>query len=296
MAHASPEPGLHAVDVLERALRVPPAVSSRGPQWRDVTTCLWRTPWISSYELVESDELIVALHTGGQRSVRARIGGKWSTTVSNPGHVHVIPAGERTGFKPEGQLEFVPVHIGAKRIASLSERDPGAASSVPFRFAFHDPFVGACIQALSDEMRAPREQGALFVDSVTDALTLHLLRTPAPRAVSGRARETLSRTVLTRICEKIEASLESGLSLDELAAEAKLSRFHFARAFREAMGMPPHRYVTLRRVEHAKHLLRHTDLPLVEIALAAGFGNQSHFTLRFREAVGETPRRFRESS
>ncbi|MGH7805748.1 MAG: helix-turn-helix transcriptional regulator, partial [Candidatus Binatia bacterium] len=81
--------------------------------------------------------------------------------------------------------------------------------------------------------------------------------------------------------------------LDELAAEAGASRFHFARAFREATGVPPHRYLTLRRIERAKELLLQTEIPLVDVALASGFASQSHFTLRFRETVGVTPRRFR---
>jgi AraC family transcriptional regulator len=149
------------------------------------------------------------------------------------------------------------------------------------------------VKALQAEMVSPREHGSLYVDSVTDALALHLLRSPAPPTMLRRAPETLSRRTLGRVCDRIEASLESGVPLEELAREARASRFHFARAFREATGIPPHRYLTVRRIERAKDLLLHTDLSLVEIALACGFGNQSHFTLRFRDVVGETPRRFR---
>jgi len=59
--------------------------------------------------------------------------------------------------------------------------------------------------------------------------------------------------------------------------------------------MPPHRFLLQRRVERVKHLLIETDLPLAEIAVAAGFADQSHCTRRFRELVGITPRRFRWS-
>ncbi len=281
--------GLHAVDALQRALTVSPAISSSG--WNQVTACLWRTPWLSAYELSETDETIVAMHTGGMRSVRTRVRGGWSSVVSNPGHLHVIPPGHPTGFKPEGQLEFVSVHLGAERLRSLADED--GPPRMPYRFAFHDPFVGACVSALRDEMQAPREHGALYVDSVADALALHLLRSAAPKTSPARTRETLSRSTLARVCERVEQSLEQGVSLEDLAREAGISRFHFARAFREGTGLPPHRYLTLRRIERAKELLRQTDLTLVEIALACGFGNQSHFTLRFREAVGVTPRRFR---
>jgi AraC family transcriptional regulator len=284
---------VRAVDALQGALTVAPAVASDGPQWKEVMACVWRTPRLSSYDLPETDEAIVALHTGGMRSVRARVDGGWSRVGSNPGHVHVIPPRFPTGFKPQGELEFVSVHIGAGRLRGIAEQEGLRELRLPFRFAFHDSFVGACVKALQAEMESPREYGSLYVDSVTDALALHLLRSPAPRTVPRRARETLSRRTLGRVCDRIEASVECGVSLQELAREAGASRFHFARAFREATGIPPHRYLTLRRIERAKDLLLHTDLSLVEVALACGFGNQSHFTLRFRGVVGVTPRRFR---
>ena len=289
------EPRIHAVDALQRALRVAPVMTSEGPQWRQVTVCLWRSPWIRAYDLAATDEVIVALHTGGSKSVRAKVGGGWTAGGSNPGHVHVIPAGFATGYRPEGELEFVSVHIGAERVRKLAKADGGDESHVSFRFAFHDAFIGSCVQALREEMEAPREHGSLYVDSVTDALTIHLLRSSAPHAISGRGRESLSPRALSRVCERIEESLEHGLSLADLAGEAGTSRFHFARAFRSATGVPPHRYMTLRRIERAKELLVQTDLPLVDVALASGFGSQSHFTLRFRETVGLTPRRFRET-
>jgi AraC family transcriptional regulator len=58
--------------------------------------------------------------------------------------------------------------------------------------------------------------------------------------------------------------------------------------------MPPHRYITLRRVERAKALLRETRRSLSEIALDVGFGNQSHFTQVFHSATGQTPSQFRK--
>lgn len=295
MARPETAKGLHAVDALRCALTVAPSLTNPSTGWKAVSAYLWQTPWLSSYELAESDELIVALHTGGMSRVRAKVRNGWSSSSSSPGHLHVIPAGHPTGFRPQGELEFVSIHIGADRLRRVADESGSGTPHVPFRFAFHDAFVGACVQALREEMQCPREHGSLYVDSVTDALTLHLLRSPAPHGISGRAREALSRRALSRVCERIEESLESGVSLEALAAEAGTSRFHFARAFREETGVPPHRYLTLRRIERAKELLLRTDLSLVDVALACGFGNQSHFTLRFREAVGVTPRRFREA-
>lgn len=285
--------GRHAVVAFREAVGVAPAAGSDGRNWRNVSACFWRTPWLSSYELAGTDELIVALHIGGSHNVRTRVHDGWSDTASNPGHLHLVPAGFATAFRPEGTLEFASVHISPERLRALTDRTTKQA--LAFRFAFYDPFVSSCVHALLNELHTPRECGALFVDSVTDALFLHLLCGPGAAAALPGIREALPARALARVCEYIEANLETDLTLDELAAHAHLSRFHFARAFREAMNMPPHRFLTLRRIERGKELLLHTNMPLAEIALAAGFSSQSHFAARFRELVGDTPRRFRAS-
>jgi transcriptional regulator GlxA family with amidase domain len=68
-----------------------------------------------------------------------------------------------------------------------------------------------------------------------------------------------------------------------------LSVHHFARAFRQTLGIPPHNYIVQRRVEHAQQLLGNTDLPLSEIAIVAGFTDQSHLARHFRTITGVSP-------
>jgi AraC family transcriptional regulator len=79
-----------------------------------------------------------------------------------------------------------------------------------------------------------------------------------------------------------------------IARAAGLSEFHFARAFKAAVGSTPHRYLNERRLLRAQALLRTTDLKLSEVAMAAGFGSQSHLTTAMREFCGVTPKRYRE--
>ena len=69
---------------------------------------------------------------------------------------------------------------------------------------------------------------------------------------------------------------------------------YFSRAFKQATGTPPHRFVTNCRVEKAKRLLAEDKLPLVEIGLSVGFQNQSHFTTLFHKLTGLTPKAYRD--
>jgi len=95
--------------------------------------------------------------------------------------------------------------------------------------------------------------------------------------------------------EFIETHLEENISIQTLAAIAGLSKYHFARAFRQSEGITPHGYLVQCRVRRAQDLLAATDLPLSEIALASGFADQSHCARRFREHVGVTPSSYRWS-
>ena len=103
----------------------------------------------------------------------------------------------------------------------------------------------------------------------------------------------LRPSAFRQVRQYIVAHLDEDLSNHVLAELVGLSTYHFARAFRQSAGVPPHRFVLQNRVALVKHLLAETELPLAQIAIAAGFTDQSHCTRRFRQFVGITPSRFR---
>jgi AraC-like DNA-binding protein len=145
----------------------------------------------------------------------------------------------------------------------------------------------------------PPESGA-FHQSNTEHANLHFRprldsigcfrRSASPASVGG-----LTPRALQRIREYIDGHLEENIELGTLADAAGLSKWHFARAFKQSVGVPPHFYLIRRRLERAQELLAETDLSLAQIALKSGFSDQSHFSRRFRTFLGVTPRSFRWS-
>jgi AraC-like DNA-binding protein len=113
---------------------------------------------------------------------------------------------------------------------------------------------------------------------------------------AGFARGGLAPRVVRRIREYIDDNLDQRISVELLAGLANLSVCYFVRAFKQSMGVTPHDYLIRQRVERTKQLLSDTDVPLSQIALAAGFADQSHFARRFRQHVGMSPRDYRWSS
>jgi AraC-like DNA-binding protein len=118
------------------------------------------------------------------------------------------------------------------------------------------------------------------------------LRQQAPAA---QARGGLPPGAMRRVREYVDAHLGESMDLAELAAIAGLSVFHFARQFKQSAGVTPHSYLVQRRIERAQDMLARTDLALSEIAVAAGFSDQSHLARHFRQLLGTTPREFRWS-
>ncbi len=92
----------------------------------------------------------------------------------------------------------------------------------------------------------------------------------------------------------IDQNLPNSLTLAELAATVEMNPQYFARTFKKAVGLSPHRYIIEKRIERAKSLLETTELPLVEVACRVGFTTQSHFTTVFHRVTGMTPREYRE--
>jgi transcriptional regulator of acetoin/glycerol metabolism len=123
-----------------------------------------------------------------------------------------------------------------------------------------------------------------------DSIQTLLKPAPAPQAHGG-----LSAGAMRRIREYMELHLGQSIDLSMLAGVAGLSVHHFARQFKQSIGVTPHHYLTQKRVERAQEMLAQTDLSLSEIAYAAGFSDQSHLTRHFRHMLGTTPREFRWS-
>jgi AraC-like DNA-binding protein len=120
---------------------------------------------------------------------------------------------------------------------------------------------------------------------------------PVPRA-PARLQQPIVRSGLAawqrrRICTHIDANLGAGIRIKDLAQLLGFSHSHFCRTFRLSFGVPPHLYVTRRRIEFAQTLMLTTPAKLSEIALSCGMSDQSHFTRAFHRIVGDTPHAWR---
>jgi transcriptional regulator GlxA family with amidase domain len=99
---------------------------------------------------------------------------------------------------------------------------------------------------------------------------------------------------LLRAKDRMDSASNEQWPVTRLARISGVSEAHFARSFRDAFGVPPHRYLLTRRIERAKALLRDTDLPITEVAFQTGWNSLGTFGRVFRDITGESPSELRQ--
>ena len=183
-------------------------------------------------------------------------------------------------YVPASALNGIAERYGARRVGQLD---------CQFGTGFHDEVVHHIGASLLQGLRRPSEANQLFVDHMMLALTAHVAQAYGELRNAEPLSGGLAPWQVKRACEKLEADLSGKLTLQEIAAEVDISVSHFSRAFRTSVGLPPHQWLLRQRISAAKQLMTVRGLSLAEIAISAGFANQSHFTRVFSSSVGVSP-------
>ncbi|MGH7754666.1 MAG: helix-turn-helix domain-containing protein [Vulcanimicrobiaceae bacterium] len=231
----------------------------------------------------------LAMLAGAPIPSSCRCEGLLSQRLQIPGDVDIIPAGAHTVWEFNGVAAFVEVRLSPALVRSAADEMGlnAARCALEPQLGIRDPKIEHVLWALKAELEGDAPQGRMYAESLGMALAAHLLRRylPPDRPTEGG----LSQRRLQRVLDYIRENIAQDLSLAELAGVAEVSTSHFKLLFRKSVGMPAHQYVIRTRVEHATELLLGERLPLCEVALLAGFANQSHLTRCMRRMTGRTP-------
>jgi AraC family transcriptional regulator len=259
-------------------------------------TVAWNSP---------QPDVEICVDVRGSRSViTRRLDGVVDSTVSERGTIWLRPAGVHEGLIDMSEPVPAVLHLYLPP-SRLSAEDLGdgfdatAISSLRHEGGFRDPLLAEIAYAITSELEYETSAGRLLAETLALSLTARLVQSHVGASpshlVTSPTREGLDSRRLTRVLDYIEANLEGDLTVVRLASVACLSQFHFARAFKAAVGESPHRHVSARRLERAKELLSDADRALVDIALGLRFSCQANFTRAFRRATGQTPTQYRRS-
>nr|WP_193372827.1 AraC family transcriptional regulator [Paraburkholderia phytofirmans] len=278
-------------------------VSSVNRPWRHLVLRSYLEP--NEQELLEApglQDLTLMTLASGAEHLERNLNGRWESADLRVGDLWFVPPAPiswRWRSISDEPLSTVHLHLERSLIESVADQMELGGSrelSLGDAMQFRDPLIAAMLAALHRAAADPSDS-RLYVDALVHALAAHLLQhyargRPASAGTPARPQRLVPRRI-HRVTDYIRANLDGDLAISELAAQAGLSSFHFARVFRRETGETPHQYVSRLRLEEAARLLRATDQTVLQIAIAVGFENASHFSVQFKRGYGVTPLAYR---
>ena len=207
-----------------------------------------------------------------------------------------VPAGHdySDSYAPRRGMRIVFFYLDRETVPLAKAED--RVRSLNARLFFEDATLLSTamkLSALIENNSAP--EGSAYLAALGHVLAHELVGYGRHAAHKTVFRGGLASWQQRILASHIEENLGERIPLAELAKLVSLSPYHFCRAFKQSFGLPPHRYHTSRRIEHAKALLADSRLSVTEIGLRVGFSESSSFTAVFRKATGLTPTAYARS-
>lgn len=281
-----------------RMLSAAPTVASDEHGWRTALVRRW-TGTDADMRQPQLDHHYVVLHLGGPKTVERRGPGGVDRFEVEEGSLTIVPKGTSFEWRTTGPIDFAHLYIHPAMLGRAIRPAPDRQSSglvLRDGVGVQDRLLAELILGMLAEVERPSAWRTPYLDALFDTAVFHLARhhACAVAEVDTVARHVLAPLRLKRVLDHVDAALADPITLTDLAQVAGLSRFHFSRAFHSAVGEPPLTYVTRRRVEVARDLLRGTELPLSEIARRTGFNSAAYFSTAFKRRTGLNPSLFRQ--
>lgn len=283
-------------DILQILPRLP-LRSSLNLGWQGVCVQNHRQPAWETPEYAYASHMIL-VHGTEQKIQSEQIfsGYKHQNQLDGNHNIVVVPATLSYQANWSQESDFILLFLQPEHLMQVAH-EWGTTDRIELlpQAAMSDPLIDQIGRSLAAELEANESGSRLFVESLTTALSVHLLRrysTWQPslqEPIGGLPQRKLQQAIAY-----IQAHLADDLSLMEIANQLDMSQYYFSHLFKQSIGVSPYQYILQQRIERAKFLLRTTALPVATIAQQVGFSTQSQLTVHFRKLTGTTPTHYRK--
>ena len=275
---------------------------SRGEAWRDIKA--WITalpPTVDTLHLPAVSEPFLAWTTSGEVDFQEREDGQpWITNRIRKGSFFLTTGGgpydvrwRAVAPEPfETMLVFIELPVLQRALEEVFGNE-AAHARLRDASAFDDEGLNSLLGLLRAELMRP-QASPLVVQSLAQLIAVHLARSYGVTDEEPHSDSpSLPGYKLRQLTDWMAEHAAEEFSLERLAAQAGLSKFHFQRLFKAATGVTPSCYHIDLRINKARQLLRETKMSVVDVALEVGYTNPSHFAQLFRRETGLSPSDYR---
>jgi AraC family transcriptional regulator len=239
---------------------------------------------------------LIAYERGSRRDGKTTIEGLPPSSIHDLTHKLVfVPAGTeyRDQSTPRTNFSAIYFHFSPDLLPHDATRDAPLSP----RLFFENASLWNSVQKLKEMLENPTFDDQPYFEALGILLAHEVVHAHSAAPVSQPpARGGLAPWQQRIVTSYIEEHLTETISLATLASLVRLSPYYFCRAFKQSLGVPPHRYHINQRIERAKRMLLERGQSVTHIGLALGFGETSSFSAAFRKATGTTPTGFQRSA
>jgi len=250
---------------------------------------------------VTTDDHVIVFHTGGGTRVRRfDDGGRLVASGSRINSISIMPAGLRSIWDIDEPSDVLHLYVPTKLLERCAQqRGLDRAPALAAWFAHDDPWLAGLFQMIGAGI-PPRSDGSattLLLDEIGASVARHLIdhaSAEAAPAAASRFRGGLRPAALRRVLGAMRADPAEAHRIADLSASVAMSDDHFIRAFRESVGVAPHRYLLALRMQRAQRLLaERPEMLVADVGRRCGFSSAAHFAAQFRRATGIAPSAWR---
>lgn len=284
---------LNKEDEITQLFERSPILTSQNTGWDGIFFRYMFVPASETPEVCTTLGHTITIFTHGDYVIHGdrKLDGRFHRDSVVGGDIVIQPAniGQKCAWDASG--DFIILGIEARTFARAIDesREPEQVRLTP-HFATPDPLVFQIGLAIKDALQNNPSGSRLYVESMVNALSVHLLQHYSVRKpIIKQYINGLSKRQLNQVVEYIKSNLEQDLGLNELANLLHMSPHYFCHLFKQSTGITPHQYVIRTRVNRAKELLLSGKYSIAQVALMVGFANQSHLNRHFKKLVGVTP-------
>lgn len=291
----------------ERAGSVRPGqklLCSTTANWSSVLLQTFEQPaCVEHYESAPSPDSLVVVVLRGVYDIESFSAGSWKKASYSPGiggltapfTTNRLRWHSKASTHPVLVRLYIPQEYFSEAKDEYRRAGERSDAGAPNSLSFADPVISSVLTSLGKAVA--RGAPDLYADAGARFLATHLLARSerwSEQKLGSRTSSELTDRRLSRVLEFMQQHCVDSVTLDQLASEASMSRFHFSRLFKAKMGVTPHRHIVRLRMQRAKELLSETGLSVGEIGMSCGYVHQSHFAASFEREYHSSPATFRK--
>jgi AraC family transcriptional regulator len=278
-------------------LPCPPILLSHQSGWQNIHLARYQLPAWEIPEIASPQHTIILARAKQPTLSEIMFEGKVLKLQHqrNIANISIVPADLPISVNWNQEVEFTHCYLDrtfVERVAYESVHPD--RTEIDLTTIELDPLIWQIGSSLATVLETAPQHSRFYADSMATALAAHLLQFYTTQKHVLRADpDGLSPSALDLAIEYINAHLSEDISLVALATELGVSQYYLCQSFKRSIGMTPHKYLIQQRVERSVQLLKCPDITILEIAIACGFANSSHFAKCFRQQLGISPTQFR---